>query len=107
MHSVTDRQFLVNKGLMVAGKYVALQSEYRSTFKKTVKITLRDLPLHAVNNEEVLEALHDCCSVVSLVNYLIVWHNGQMMNIRNSDRFAYIEACDVMKVADHIDVGEY
>ena len=72
-----------------------------------MKITLQDLPLHAVDNEDVLELLKEHCKVLSTVNYSNVWHNGKMTNIRNGDRFVYIAADDVSKISDHLDVGEY
>ena len=75
--------------------------------RNLVKITLRDLPLHDVGNEDVLKALHDLCTVLSTVNYSNVWHNGQMTNICNSDRFVYVDAADLPKIPEVIDVGEY
>ena len=105
--TLVDRQALVNKGLTVAGKYVILWSEYLAPHKKSMKIMIRDLSLHAVDNEEVLDALKDICDVLSPVNYSNVFHNGQMTNICNGDRFVYIELSDMPKVPDIITVGEY
>ncbi len=51
-----------------------------------------------MDNEEVLDALKDICDVLSLVNYSNVWHNSQMTNIRNGDRFVYIEVGDLSKI---------
>ncbi len=98
---------LITKGLTVAGKYVALHSEYKSASRNSVKITLRDLPLHDVGNEDVLEALHELCTVLSTISYSNIWHNGQLTNICNGDRFVYIDAVDLPKILDVIDVGEY
>ncbi len=105
--TLADRQVLINKRLMVVGKYVMLQSEYLAPHKKSVKVMIKDLPLHSVDNEEVLDALKDICDVLSPVNYSNVWHNGQMTNIRNGDRFVYIEVGDLSKIPDTITVGEY
>ncbi len=67
-----------------------------------MKVTIRDLPLHSVDNEEVLDALKDICDVLSPVNYSNVWHNSQMTNIQNRDRFVYIEVRDLSKIPDTI-----
>ena len=107
VQSITDRQTLINKGIVVAGKYVALRSEYRSAQKKSVKIILKYLPLHSVGNEDVLESVKEYCEVLSMVNYSNIWHNGHITNICNGDRFVYIAATDLEKVPDQIDVGEY
>ncbi len=107
LHTQVDRQTLVNKGLTVAGKYVALCSEYKSASRNSVKITLRDLTLHDVGNEDMLKALWDLYTVLSTINYSNIWHNGQLTNIHNSDRFVYIDAIDLPKIPDMIDVGEY
>ena len=69
VQTFVDRQALINKGLMVAGKYVTLRSEYLAPHNKSVKVMIRDLPLHSVDNEEVLDTLKDICDVLSLVNY--------------------------------------
>ncbi len=72
-----------------------------------MKITLHDLPLHAVDNKDVLESLKEHCEVLLMVNYSNVWHNGKMTNIRNGDWFVYIAADDVSKISDYLDIGEY
>ena len=46
-----DHERLVMQGLTVAGKHIPLRSEFHTTRKRTVKIMIRDLPLHAVDNE--------------------------------------------------------
>ncbi len=100
VQGITDKQTLINKSIVVAGKYVALRSEYRSAQKKSVKITLKDLPLHSMGNEDVLESVKEHCEVLSMVNYSNVWHNGCITNICNGDRFVYIAATDLDKVPD-------
>ena len=75
--------------------------------KTTVKLTLRDLPLHAVSNEDVLDTLCPICEVQSEVQYANVWYDGRLTNIRNGDRFVYIDTTDVSKFGDTITVGEH
>ena len=71
-----DQERLVQSGITVAGKYIQLRSEFWSANVKSVKITLRDLPLHCVDNAEVLEAVSHLCTVLSPVQYGTLWHNG-------------------------------
>ncbi len=54
-----DWECLVVQGLTIAGNYIQLQNDLRSSARMTVKITLRDLPLHAVDNAQVLEVLSE------------------------------------------------
>ncbi len=68
---------------------------------------MKDLPLHAVDNEDVLDALKEYCDVQSEVLYSNIWHNNKLTNIRNGDHFAYISQQDLMSIPDHITVGEY
>ncbi len=70
-------------------------------------MTIKDLPLHAVNNEDVLEVLKEHCEVQSEVLYSNIWHNGQLTNIRNSDCFAYVLQQDLLSIPDHLVIGEY
>ncbi len=107
VHTQADRNRLVERGLMVAGKFVTLCSEYHSNFKESVKITLKDLPLHAVDNELVLEAVRPLATVLSPVNYLNVWYNRKMTNICNGNHFVYIEAKDVNTFPSSLQIGEY
>ncbi len=73
-----DRLHLIETGLTLAGKYISLCSEsHQSPRKSTVKLMLKDLPLHTVSNTDMLENLQDFCKVQSEVNYSNVWHNGQ------------------------------
>ncbi len=72
-----------------------------------MKVTLKDLPLHSVGNEEVLESVCDSCTVTSMVNYSNLWFEGKMTNIRNSDRFFYADVKDVSKLPTTIQVGAH
>ncbi len=107
VHTQADRNRLVKRGLTVAGKFVTLCSEYRSNIKESVKITLKDLPLHAVDNESVLKAVRPLASVLSPVNYSNVWYNRKMTNICNGDCFVYIEAKDMNTFPSSLQIGEY
>ncbi len=46
-----DRACLVVQGIILVGKHITLQSEFRLAQRRSVKITIRDLPLHKVDNE--------------------------------------------------------
>ncbi len=72
-----DRDQLIQKGIIVAGKYVALRSEAMARQCDAVKVTLKDLPLNSVSNEHVLESLKEICLVESEVSYSNVWFEGK------------------------------
>ncbi len=72
-----------------------------------MKVTLKDLPLHSVGNEEVLESVHDICTVTSTVNYSNLWFEGKMTNIQNGDQFFYADVKDVSKLPTTIQVGAH
>ena len=81
IHTITDCEKLVSSGITLAGRYIPLRSELCSNRKTTVKVTLKDLPLYAVSNSEVLEALHEVLEVESEVSYCNVWYEGRLTNI--------------------------
>ena len=62
------------------------------------KVTLKDLPLHSISNEEVLEALKEICPVQSEVWYSNIWHDGKPTSIRNGNQFVYIALSDMAKL---------
>ena len=101
-----DHNELVTKGITVAGKYIALCSEFQSSYKASAKVMIRDLPLHAIDNE-VLAAVCLLCLVLSPVSYSNVWYNRKMTNIHNGDRFLYVEESDLDKLPESIQIGEY
>ncbi len=68
---------------------------------------VKDLPLHAVSNIEVLDALKEVCVPTSEVNYCNVWFNGQLTNICNGDQFCYVESDSLDKVTDTVQVGQF
>ncbi len=55
-----------------------------------VKIVLKDLPLHLVDNPQVLDAVLDICEVSSEIFYGMLWHEGKATSIQNGDRYFYI-----------------
>ncbi len=55
-----------------------------------MKITIRDLPLHEVANDEVLQALKEFTDVASPVKHCNIWIDGRQTYLWNSDRFVYI-----------------
>ncbi len=59
----------MEKGLSLNGKHIPLHSEVRSLNQKTIKIKIKDLPLHEVDNIEVLDALSSLVTITSEVKY--------------------------------------
>ncbi len=76
VQTTADRERLVAQGITVAGKHVPLRSELVTSRKRTVKIMVHDLPLYAVDNEQVLETISENFAVSSEVLYSTLWHNG-------------------------------
>ncbi len=72
-----------------------------------MKLTLRDLPLHSVSNEDMLEALKEVCEVQSEVQYANVWFKGWLTNIRNGDHFVYVDLNNLLKFEEFFSVGEH
>ena len=107
MCTLVDHTALVKHGLHLAGKFILLQSETRAGMKELVKVTLCDLPLHSVSNEEVLNAMKKVCSVISPVFYTNLWYNGYATNICNGDRYLYVDAATANKIPDQLDVGKH
>ncbi len=107
MKTTVDHATLVSKGITVAGRYIQLQSEVRQDRVHLVKVTLRDLPLHSVDNETVLETLGEVCQITSPVRYSNVWYQGRLTNIQNGDRYVYMEAGDASKLPDTLHIGEF
>ena len=53
MRTQFDRDQLIQKGIVVVGRHVPLRSEVMAKQCDAVKVTLKDLPLHSVSNEQV------------------------------------------------------
>ena len=105
MCTQSDRDQIIQKGLVVAGKQIMLRLELNPLRQETVKVTLKDLLLHKVSNEETLEALKEVCPVQSEVHYSNVWHNGKPITIWNRDQFVYVALVDVIKLPMVLDVA--
>ncbi len=90
MQTQVDCEHLIQSGIVVAGKKIMLWSEMSTRSCETVNITLKDLLLHNISNEEVLEALKEVCPVQPEVRYSNMWHEGKPTTIQNGDRFVYI-----------------
>ncbi len=107
MCTQADREWLVVQGLTIAGKHIQLQNDVQVSARRTVKITLRDLPLHAVDNAQVLEVLSENWAVTLEISYGTLWHNGQPTSIRNGDRYFYIMEDVTELMPDSNEFGEY
>ena len=68
-------------GIQLAGKHIPLNVAQGQGLHSTVKLVLKDLPLHEVSNEHVLEAVKQYAEVVSEVRYSNIWVNGQHMHL--------------------------
>ena len=105
LRTYTDCTHLVVQGITLAGKHIPLRSEFHLMQQKTVKITIRDLPLHEVDNDQVLEAMHILCTVHSEVLYGTVWHEGQPTSIWNGDQFIYVSEDAVPSLPDSVEIA--
>ncbi len=105
MKTLVDRQSLIQSGITVVGKHIFLRSESQQASHSAVKITLKDLPLHTITNEAVLEALKEYCLVQSEVCYSNLWHEGKPTWICNGDCFTYVVLTDILKLPDTVIVA--
>ncbi len=69
MTTQADQNLLINRGINVAGQHIMLHSDLRSSQVASVKVTFKDLPLHSMSNEDVLEVVKEYCKVSSEVKY--------------------------------------
>ncbi len=106
MTTNADRTRLVSLGLNVAGKYIELRSDTRAG-KSAIKVTLKDLPLHSISNEDVLDALKQHCTVASEVKYSNLWYNGRLTGVCMGDRFIYVSSAEVSKLPNLLDMLTY
>ena len=80
-----DHTALLAAGLDLAGKHISLESHSFSTSSPTVKIVVKDLPLHEVTNEDVLEAVKQVAPVMLMIKYANIWIDGRHTHLRNGD----------------------
>ncbi len=105
MQTQADRDLLIQRGLVVAGRHVTLHSRQVAPRQRDVaKVTLKDLPLYSISNEDILEALKEICPVQSEVQYSNVWYDGKP-TIRNGDWFVYIALSNMAKLPQHLEIA--
>ncbi len=85
-----DRAVLVASGIDLAGKHIDITSRGDYASSPNVKITIRDIPLHEIANDKVLQALKEFTEEASLVKYCNIWIDGRQTHLQNGDRFVYI-----------------
>ncbi len=107
MRMLANRAKLVERGLHVTGWFVLLWSEVCSAALQSVKVILKDLPLHCMDDKDVLDSLQKVCKVNSTVKYSNLWYNSKATNIRNGDRYVYVNSLQVGKLPEVIYVGDY
>ena len=72
LRTSADCAKLVELGITLNSKHISLQVDSRPGFKKTVHITIKDLPLHTIDNMTVLEAVSANFPVVSDIQYATI-----------------------------------
>ena len=100
-----DHETLVKKGITVAGKYVMLCSDMHTGQRNMVKITIKDLTLHSVSNQDVLDVVKAFYPPQSDVKYSNIWFNGKVTSICNGDHFLYMVQSDLSKLLEALEVG--
>ena len=105
MKTEVDHETLVKKGITVTGKHIMLCSDMHTGQRQMVKITIKDLPLHSVSNQDVLDAVKAFCPPQSDVKYSNIWFNGKVTSIYNRDHFLYVAQSDLSKLPETLEVG--
>ena len=105
MKTNTDHKCLVQKGVTIAGRFITLQSDHRPEVRQSVKITIKDLPLHSIGNEAILEHMCGLCEVTSTVNYSNLWFEGKATSIHIRDYYLYVAKQDVSKLPNVVEIG--
>ena len=80
-----DWTTLLATGLDLAGKLISLESHSFSISSPMVKIVVKDLSLHKVTNEDVLEAVKQVALVMLAIKYANIWIDGRQTYLRNGD----------------------
>ena len=106
LQTALDREHLVSGGITLGRKHIPLQSEFRPQCQTSVKITIKDLQLHIVDNSQVLNALSEICEVTSEVFYGTLWHDGKATSICNGDRYCYVPHVAAAKLPDVLIVAD-
>ncbi len=86
-------------GINLVGRHVSLSVSRRDQ-SNTVKIIIKDLPLHEISNGIMLSELKQHAKVSSDVKYCNVYVNGKRMHLQNRDRFAYVTQEEMSKIPD-------
>ncbi len=67
-----------------------------------VKITIKDLPLHSVLNQDVLDVVKAFYPPQSDFKYSNIWFNGKVTSIHNGDHFLYVAQSDLSKLLPEV-----
>ena len=73
--------------------------------QQTVKVVVKDLPLHIVDNSQVLSVLSDICEVASEIHYRTLWHEGKPTSMRNGNCFFYVMEAVVNNLLETFEVA--
>ncbi len=99
MKTEQDRAQLLMTGINLARRHVSLSVSRRDQ-GDTVKIIVKDLPLHEVSNSVILSELKLHAKVSLDVKYCNVFINGKRTYMQNGDRFAYVTQEEMSKIPD-------
>ena len=96
MKTEVDRAQLLMAGLNIASHVSLVVSCKDNT--ESIKLIIKDLPLHKVSNQDVLAILKENFEVLSDVKYSNIFINGKCTHLWNGDCFVYISPDQVAKV---------
>ncbi len=99
MKTEQDRAQLLMTGINLAGQHVSLSVSRRDQ-GDTVKIIVKDLPLHEISNGTVLSELKQHTKVSSDVKYCNIYVDGKRTHLQNGDWFAYVTQEEMSKIPD-------
>ena len=102
-----DRAVLMTSGMDLVGKHISVASLGDHVHSPNVKITIKDLPLHEVSNEEVLAVLKTITNIASPVKYSNIWLDSHQTHLRNGDRFVYIPEASVKDLPSNLFIREF
>ncbi len=97
MKTEVDCAVLLLVGINLTGRHMTL-IPYRCENNDSVKIIIKDLPLHEVLNQDVLSSVKEHLDILSDVKYSNVYVDGKQMHLRNGDWFLYIAPDQIEKV---------
>ena len=84
MKTEVDRAQLLMAGLSIAGCHVLLAVSHKDN-TESVKLIIKDLPLHEVSNQDVLAILKENFEVLSDMKSSNIFIDGKHTHLQNGD----------------------